>query len=412
MKILFLPTYFFPEKITSFYLWENIIETLTNNNYSLEVYVPMPSRGLSKSEQHKFKQKKEENSHGGKLKIYRFQIFSENKNPIQRAFRYILSCIFQFYYGVQAKDVKMVFVTSTPPIQGALAAFIKKTKKIPFVYCLQDVFPDSLVSSGLTTKNSLLWRLGRSLENFTYRNADKIIVISEDFKANLMNKGVPPEKVTVIYNWVDENAVVPITRSKNILFDEFKLSRDYFYIVYAGNLGHAQNLKIILDAAERFKEFNDIHFIIFGTGGLEDHLKLNIEQLKLNNVSLFPIQPPTRVSEVYSLGDVSIISCKTGFGKIAFPSKTWNIMSAGTAVLASFDENTELQFIIENNELGLFTQSENVDEFVMAIKHFYNNKDFCKKCGENGRKYILNNLTREIGTQKYLEVFNKLITNE
>ncbi len=97
---------------------------------------------------------------------------------------------------------------------------VKKFRHIPIVYNLQDVFPDSLVGTGLAKKGGLLWKIGRVIENFTYRNADKIIVISEDFKRNIMAKGVPEEKIEVIYNWVDENAIVPVKEEDNDLFDE------------------------------------------------------------------------------------------------------------------------------------------------------------------------------------------------
>lgn len=103
-----------------------------------------------------------------------------------------------------------------------MAVFIKKCRKIPFVYNLQDIFPDSLVGTGMTKKGSFLWRIGRIIENFTYRNADKIIVISEDFKRNIMAKGVPEEKIEVIYNWIDENEVVPIAKDVNPLYHELR----------------------------------------------------------------------------------------------------------------------------------------------------------------------------------------------
>ena len=91
------------------------------------------------------------------------------------------------------------------------------------MYNLQDIFPDSLAGTGLAKKGGLLWKIGRVIENFTYRNADKIIVISEDFKRNIMAKGVPEEKIVVVYNWVDEEAVKHVPREENKLFDAYGL---------------------------------------------------------------------------------------------------------------------------------------------------------------------------------------------
>lgn len=87
-----------------------------------------------------------------------------------------------------------MFITSTPPIKGAMAGLAKKFNHKPIVYQLQDIFPDSLAGSGLAKKGGPLWKIGRLIENFTYRNADKIVVISEDFKRNIMSKGVSERK--------------------------------------------------------------------------------------------------------------------------------------------------------------------------------------------------------------------------
>ena len=284
---------------------------------------------------------------------------------------------------------------------------IKKRTHIPFVYNLQDIFPYSLVGTGLAKKGGLLWKAGRMIEDFTYRNADKIIVISEDFKRNIMAKGVPEEKIEVIYNWVDENAVVPIAKEDNTLFEELGIERGPFYVVYAGNLGHAQNVQVLLDAAMKLQGKTGIRFLIFGTGGLKEDYEKFVKEHELNNVRFFPLQPVEKVSQVYSLADASLVSCKKGLGGSAMPSKTWSILSAGTPVLCSFDGSGDLQHIIEDNKLGLFSEAGDSDALAENIKRLFNDRQMCREYGANGRNYILNNLTKEIGTSKYVEVLRQ-----
>lgn len=284
---------------------------------------------------------------------------------------------------------------------------------------LQDIFPDSLVGTGLAKKGGILWKIGRVIENFTYRNADKIIVISEDFKRNIMAKGVPEEKIEVIYNWVDENAVVPVAKGENPLYEEFGISRERFTVVYAGNLGNAQNIGIIMDAARALKGNEGIQFVIFGKGGLEDEIKQAREQEHLENLMILPLQPFERVSQVYGLGDVCIVACKPGLGGAAMPSKTWSIMSSGRAVLANFDEG-ELKNILEgcydndndnDNKVGacgVFTKAGDLEGFVSAIERLSQNPALCAQMGRNGREFILRNLTKEVGTRKYVEVIKSV----
>ena len=126
----------------------------------------------------------------------------------------------------------------------------------------------------------------------------------------------------------------------------------------------------------------------------------------LNNVHLFPLQPMERVSYVYSLGDACIVSCKAGLGGSAMPSKTWSIMSCGRPVIANFDEG-ELKEILEGNDCGVFTHAGDVQEFVDAIKLLADNPARCEGMGRNARQFILDNLTKGVGTQKYVDVIKQ-----
>ena len=406
MKILELPAYFYPESMSSSHLDDNLHEAIAEAGIDMAIYCPTPTRGITEEVRKKYKKKKVEKLYGGRAMVHRFSLYGEGKNPVLRALRYTLSCVQQFNRAVFAKDAReceVMFITSTPPIKGAMAGLAKKFNRKPIVYELQDIFPDSLAGAGLAKKGGFLWKIGRVIENFTYRNADKIIVISQDFKRNIMAKGVPEEKIEVIYNWVDENAVQPVAKAENSLFEEFGLSREKFTVVYAGNLGNAQNISIIVDAA---KQLPDIQFALFGTGGLEEELRGQIAKEQLTNVHLNPIQPFERVGQVYGLGDVCVVCCKAGLGGAAMPSKTWSIMSSGRPVLANFDEG-ELKEILEQNQCGVFSHAGNVDEFVEAIRQLAASPERCEEMGKNAREFILNNLTKEVGTRKYVEVIKQ-----
>lgn len=413
MKILFLPTYCKPEKAASGYLGQNRNQAYADLGWDMVAFAPTPCRGITKEERKKYKGKayRTEVDFDGHRTIHRFSMYAEGKNPVLRAFRYFLVSIKHLnraLFSKHAKNVDVMFLASTPPYQGLLGTVVKKNRHIPFVYNLQDIFPDSLVGTGLAKKDGILWKIGRVIENITYRNAEKIIVISQDFKKNIMAKGVPEEKIEVIYNWVDENAVVPVRDEDNELFEEFDINRDKFRVVYAGNLGNAQNIGIIVEAAKRLKDNNNIEFVIFGKGSLKNEINETKAKEHLDNLKIFPIQPYERVSKVYGLGHVCIVACKPGLGGAAMPSKTWSIMSSARAVLANFDEG-ELKEIVENNHCGVFTKADDLDGFVTAIEELSQHPERCAEMGRNGRQFILENLTREVGTQKYVEVIKSVV---
>ena len=421
MRILQLAGYFFPEKAASIYLEENRYEAFSSAGFKTVVFAARPQRGLSEEEYQEFKHKKMEMMYDNGVEVHRFSMYREGKNPVLRALRYLLISIIQWWKGIGTKDIDLIYVASTPPTQGALAALVKKVKRVPFVYNLQDIFPDSLAGTDLAKKGGLLWKVGRVIENFTYRNADKIIVISEDFKKNIMAKGVPEDKIAVIYNWVDEDAVKEVSRAENKLFDKYNLDRGKFYITYSGNIGLTQNMDMLLEVMEELKtEAPDIQLVLIGEGAYKEQVVKKIagqagndEKGKGNdgiirgsvlpNVIMLPFQPYEDISHVFSLGDAGLVISKPGVGANSVPSKTWSIMSASRPVLANFDEN-ELKDIIADHHCGIFTKAGDKDAFKASILELYHHPELCKEYGRNGRQFVMDNLTKEVGTKKYVDV--------
>lgn len=408
MKLLLLPPYFTPEKQSSAMLDHQRYEAFADAGVEMSLFAPTPTRGISNEVREIYRNRKHELMYNNRMSVIRYPLIREGKNPIGRAIRYFLGFAKQYFIGIRQTDVDCIFLVSTPPIQGVLGGLLKKRLKAPFIYNLQDIFPDSLVGSGLAKRNGLLWKIGCKIEKFTYHHADKIIVISEDFKRNLLAKGVPEHKIEVVYNWVDQNAIVPIPKNENPLYDEFGINREKFNVVYAGNLGNAQNIDVIIDAAKIMVENKNVEFLIFGSGGLKDKYVEKIKHDNIDNVRFFPLQPIERVSQVYGLGDVCVVSCKPGLGGAAMPSKMLSIMSAGRAVVASFDEG-ELTYILDKYKCGQYAPAGDVNAFVKVLRTISDNHEKCEEMGRNARNLILERFTREYGTQRYVEIIKSVV---
>lgn len=370
MNLLFLDAYFEPETIAYTHLEKDLLEGLKENN-RIQVICPTPTRGVSAQIREEYKSRKNEKLHGGKVRVRRFWAPQEGKNPIVRAFRYFWCNFRSYQIAIRVKNVDIVFSNSTPPTQGMLSAMVAKKlskkykKKVPFVYNLQDIFPDSLVNTGMTQKGSFLWKIGRKLENYTYENAEKIIVISDSFKRNIMAKGVMEEKIEVISNWIDLDTVHPVSRKDNKLISEFGIDPTKFLVIYAGNFGAAQGADVVLKAAEKLKSNEGIQFVIFGGGAYFEEAKKESE--KLDNVFIHELMSADRISEVYSLGDVALITCKPGTGNAGMPSKTWSIMACNTPIIASFDTDSDLADVIRDSNAGVCVEPGDVDALINEI---------------------------------------------
>lgn len=402
MKILTFCAYYEPEIAASMYLLTNLFEDATKAGIEVEVFAPTPTRGVDTDTILKYKKNKCEKQFGGKLKIHRIWMFQEGKNPVGRALRYILLDLAFVFKGLLT-SADVIFIDSTPPTQGLVAAILKKLKRIPVVYNLQDIFPDSLVNTGLSKDGSIVYKIGSWIEKVTYVNADRIIVISEDFRSNIMRKGVPADRIEVVYNWVDENAVHFIPRNSNRLFDRYEIDRGKFYVSYCGNIGLTQNMELLITVAERLKDDKRIGFIIVGNGAYRDELERLVSSKGLNNVYMLPFQDYKYISEVFSLGDIGLIISKPGIGTNSVPSKTWSYMAAGRPIISSFDMKSELVSIISENNCGISVAPNNADELVEAIRRMENDREAIVEQGANCRKFIDKNLTRTVGTGKYIK---------
>lgn len=405
MKILFLNAYFYPEVISFTHLEKDLIEGLLERGHELFVLTPVPTRGITDEAYAKYRKIKSEDLYDGKVHVKRFYAPREGRNPIVRAFRYVWCNFREYQLGKKYRDIDLIFSVSTPPTQGLLAGKLAKKLKCPFVYSLQDVFPDSLVTTGMTQEGSMIWKLGRKIENKTYSQSSKVIVISETIKENLKNKGVNEEKLALIPNWIDTDSVMPISTEENRLFDEFGIDRDAFKVVYAGNLGAAQGADVVLKAAEMLKDRKDIQFVIFGGGSGYEAAKREIADKQLENVIIHPLLPQDRVSEVYSLGDVALITCKKGVGKSGMPSKTWSIMACNTPIVASFDTDSELAEIIEKSGAGVCVEPEDAEALTGAILAQMETRT--KE--SHARKYVLEYASRNICVKKYVDVVETLV---
>lgn len=407
LSLIYLVQYFPPEKASGSDLVEDLLEGFAKHGWDINLYTPTPTRGVTKEQREEYAKKRIEKKYDGKLTIHRMHLYREGKGFVPRAIRYLLFSI-ECFWKAATVPADFIFTGSGPPSQGVIVGLAKKFsrgKKV--IYNLQDIFPDSLITSEICDKNSLLFKIGRKMENFTYRNADLIITITDDMKRNVVEKGVNQEKVKVIRNWIDTDRVVPIDRKQNKLFDELKLPKDKFYVVYAGNIGKVQGIEVIVEAAKRLTDNPDIQFIIFGNGSEEERIKS--EAQGLSNLSIYPLMPQERVSEVYSLGDVSIVTCKSGTGGSGMPSKTWTIMSTGTPIIASFDLGGEMDRTIRNACCGYCVEAGDAAALSEVILNLSKDRARIEKIGKNARKYAIDHVSKDKAVKKYIEAIEQVV---
>lgn len=307
-------------------------------------------------------------------------------------------------------ETDIYYLYSSPFFLGYIG---KKLKKIaPTLYNAQDLFPDTLIHAKHLSENNLAIKYFRKKERKVYQTNNHIVTISNEMKETILKQGIPSERISVIYNWADVEFLHHVDRSENRLFDDFKINRSHFIVSYAGDLGLFQGWDTILNTAKLLERlpFN-IDFVLIGNGSYRNSILEIIEKENLSNVYIFPLQSYSRVSEVYSFGDVELLPIESGLTKMAFPSKSGAIMAAGSPVISIVDKGSDIESIVQNNKIGLSVSPGNPDELAKAILYCYENKNLLNVWGENSRKYALKHFNRKIQTKRYFECLESVVNN-
>lgn len=403
IKITFLAGYYEPDVSADSHLNSSLCNGLSNRGYDVTVVAPFPCRGIDEDTRIEFLNRKRETNEYG-VKIFRTGTSKFHNNIFARGIDFIYKT-YKLYETAKNIPTDLYIIMSTPPFLGLLGKFFPKASKK--IYRLQDIFPDNVVNVDITKEGSFLFNVLKVLEKNIYKNNDLIVTVSKDMCRLLSSRGIPNSKLAVVYNWIDENKCYYISRHENFLFDKYSIDRKKFIALYAGNIGHMQQIDTIVYAANILKNNNDIFFAIVGDGACKQKIETLIKELNLQNIKIYPLQPMKLISYVYSLGDVGLVSLKSGVSKFALPSKTWSVMSASRPVICEIDDYSEMNDIIRENDCGFTCLPKDAKTMAEDIVKLYNNEKLKNYMGENSRKFILKMIRQEAGIDEFCKIINK-----
>lgn len=301
-----------------------------------------------------------------------------------------------------------LIITPSPPLTIGLSAWLLKLfRRKPFVYNVQEIYPDIAVSLGVL-QNRWLIRVLQYVEHFIYRRAKVVTVISERFKQDLLAKGVPAGKITVIPNFVDTEFISPGERH-NAFASQHKLE-DKFIVSYAGNIGLTQSFETILAAVKLLAHEPRLHFLFVGDGTRRDWLVEQLAQNPLPNVTLLPYQSRSVVPQIYAASDLCLVPLKRGTDRETFPSKIYTIMAAGRPVLATTDPDSELAWIIQQAECGWIVPPDDSENLAGAIFQAMQQPERLVKMGQQARTYVETHHSRQAIIAQY-DLLIRQLTN-
>ena len=289
---------------------------------------------------------------------------------------YLLAAIVAF--RLPRPDV--IVAETDPPLLGALAAVLKRRWGCRLVYNVRDLYPDIAEVTGGVRSPFLLDLLRRG-NDYAYQRSDLIVTLGHDMARRIVDKGVPPDKVVVVPDWVDCGRIRPLDSNP------FRRSfGDKFVVMYSGNIGLSQQLETVLEAADRLRADERILFAIIGEGARKKWLQERARAMGLTNVTFLPYQPLEKLGESLSAADLHLIPLAAGAAGCLVPSKIYGILAAGRPFIAMMEESAEVAQIARDDAVGFVVLPGSVEALSGAIREAVDSPERLRQMGARARR--------------------------
>ena len=325
---------------------------------------------------------------------------SANKGFGGRTLNYLSYMFSAIIFSPMVKDVDVVVSTSPQFFCGMAGYFVSRLKGKPWVLEIRDLWPESIISVGAISNRKVI-RLLEGVETFMYRKAARIVSVTDSFKAHIVRRGIPPERVSVIKNGADLERFSPLPKDNRIR-KELGLNGKYV-ASYIGTHGMAHGLESVLRAAENLKDSPQFVFLLVGDGAERDTLVKTQESLGLKNVIMLPQQEKSRMPEIIAASDVNLVLLrKADLFKTVIPSKIFEAMAMERPIVLGVEG--ESKQIIEEGDCGICIEPENALELAKALATLCGDKGKADRLGRNGRKFVERYFNRDKLAADYLDL--------
>ena len=417
-NMLIYAHYYIPDVASTGQIIKELAEGMSDK-FNITIICVVPSYTGTIEERYKTQKYYKENINGVNIIRIRVPEFtkSDKKSRIKNIISYFFGAI-SATFKVEKQDY--VFSISQPPILGGLLGVIGKwIKHAKFIYNIQDFNPEQTMAVGYSN-NKIITKIMMKLDKFSCKKSNLIITVGRDLVETINKrfnyKKVP--KTVLINNWINEKEIYPL-EDNNEKVEKFKKKynlENKFVIMYSGNIGLYYDLENIFKVIEKIKprtktiDNKEVIFAFIGAGTILEKLKEYKEINKMDNVIFIPYQDKKDL--IYSLNAADVHWCVNakGIKGVSCPSKYYGIAAVEKPVLGVLEENSEIRLIIEETKGGLLSNPGDYDSIEKNINWFINNanSDELKNMGNRSRKYLEENLTKDISINKYKKEILKI----
>lgn len=326
------------------------------------------------------------------------------KRTIFRILGFVYWHIISFVLGLCIAKVDLILSPSPPLTIGFMNLGLAYLKKCKVIYNVQEIYPDIL-----KMKEGFLLRFFKWMEREVYNKSDAVTTIDQVFYNTIVNRFIDENKLHLIPNFVDTDVYHPC-EWKGVLNEQAFVDNNNVHLLYAGNIGLAQDWDPLIALAEKSKDM-PIEFIIVGEGVKKKYLLNEINKRGISNIKVLPYQPRHLMPYILSYSDINFIFMNPNMEKDGLPSKIYTIMSCGKPLLVMSSSDTPIARFLSNKKCAKVITESDFDKKISEAYEWLrtSNKEMLRLMGFMGLKLIYESYTKEIVTRMYVDLVNDII---
>ncbi|NJP07781.1 MAG: glycosyltransferase family 4 protein [Chloroflexaceae bacterium] len=331
-----------------------------------------------------------------------------NRKPYERVLNYSSFWLSSSLRGMLLQRPDVVIGTSPQLLVGLSGWWLGRVKRVPFVFEVRDLWPESITASGVGNDQSLFVRTLRAISGFLYRSSTHIAVVTPAFQQNLVQQWqIDPQKIAIAQNGVETDLFTPDGPTAHVQ-QAFQL-KGRFVVSYIGTLGLAHGLTTVLEAAVELQQSRpDVLFLLVGEGADRERLLQLVQAYGLTNVRFTGQQPREQIPALLRASHACLVLLKKAdVFKTVIPTKMLECMACARPIILGVEG--QARELIETAQAGLCIPPEDVPSLVASITRLHDDAALRQHLGDQGRRYIVEHLSRERMAHEYLHVLEQVV---
>jgi len=399
-RVLFLNRSYWPDVEATGQLLTELCSDLART-HDVTVIAGQPNRAGGQAKPPRF----ERETHQG-VNIVRVRSRRFSKTSLwSRALGLLSYLLLASWAALWQRRPDIIVAETDPPVLGALGVLLKWRHRCRLVVYLQDLYPEVGLVLGKLRPGLLTWTL-RHLTQFGLRHADRVVVLAEDMKQRVLDRGIAAERIDIVPNWADADLLRPGGADEELRREWNPAG--HLAVMYSGNLGLSQKLDDVLAVARELRGV-PVVFLFVGDGAAKERLAQQAADWQLDNVRFFPYQPKARLRESLQAADVHLVPLQRGLAGCIVPSKLYGILACGLPYLAIVDAESEAARITREHGCGRWVEPDSVPALVDAIRWCIEHRADLQEMGQRGRTLAEREYDRPVCVGKFKAVLEGLV---